>query len=169
MSGKPIKDEIPFEPFQRWLNERMTYHQACYEKERRWTPDLNPLGPVARMLEEIGWEDSDTTARKLYRWRMGTSDCRPEGKSGPRISGTPRKRGLPRAEVEDALHTAGVDFYELYAQFAHERNGEPEPEAWCPACQSHVMTEPVGSKHVCIWCDWEISDGHMNGSEEMAA
>ena len=160
--ARKISEPIPPEPFQEWLLARIEYHQQRAEAEGRQYGITPAAGAVQRVCEEIGWEWTDTSARRLYRWRHGVTDSKVGGRHGKRVT-IPRKVGLERGEVEDALQAAGVDFYELYPEFAHERDGGPEPEAWCPGCRDHVLV--VHNAHeepVCIWCDWKISDGHMN-------
>ena len=158
---RKIMESIPPEPFQAWIFSRLEYHQRQVDLE---VGQAGAPGAIQRLCTEIGWEWTDTNARKLYRWRHGMSDTKVGGRFGKTVS-VPRKLGFERASVEDALHNAGVDFYELYPEFAHERDGSPEPEAWCPNCQNHVLV--VRNKReqpVCIWCDWRMCEGHLNRS-----
>lgn len=161
-SVKKIVEPVRPEPFQNWLKSRLDFHQRQADADAAFGNNVSRAG-VQRLCEEIGWEWTDTSARRLYRWRHGMSDTTIGGRNGKRMA-SPRKQPFERAEVEEALHAAGVDFHDLYPEFAHERSGAPEPEAWCPNCQDHVLV--VGDKRgepVCIWCDWKMSDGHLNG------
>jgi hypothetical protein len=150
---KPM-EYIPVEPFRSWLNER-------YAEFEEGTDVAGVLGPSAQVCELIGWSTEESSCRRLYRFRRGISETRVGGRKGR--SRTTTARGFDRIVVEDALHAAGEDFYDFYPEYAHERNGGPEPEAWCPNCADHVLVvHNKAEEPVCVWCDWKISDGHLN-------
>lgn len=156
---KPVHERVPAGPFAEWLNERF----ARFLVEAGGSlSDVPPgRGPAQRLCEEIGWGYAEVAARRLYRYRRCLTDTKANGRRIVKEAETVR-----RSLVEDALHAAGVDFYDVYPDYAHERCGDPEPEAWCPSCQSHVMVDkiPHGAGHVfrCVWCRWRMSKGHLN-------
>ena len=136
-------------------------------------------GPGIQVCADIGWPTSEAGVRRLYRYRRGLTDTKRGGRAGASVSVA--AIGFDRATVEEALFHAGEDFYEFYPEFAHERSGPPEPEAWCPACADHVMVVTKTWKVragrrgwdtrealVCAWCDWKMTDGHLNGLEKAA-
>jgi hypothetical protein len=140
------RDYVRARPFRDWLNARLEWHRHGLPSEFSQ--------PALQLLEEIGWPTTSSGARKLYRYRYGVLEGSVNGEKKTR-----RTEWYPRELVEDALHMAGVDFYSMYPEFAHEQNIPLEETAWCPSCAGH--TTPVAG--VCPWCEWRISDGHMNG------
>lgn len=140
-------------PFADWLNDRV----AKYEADDKYTSASPALGPLRRLCRELGWGDSDNACRKLYRYRRQLTDTKAGG-----LRVTKPAKGVSRTVVEDALHHAGVEFYDVYPEFARERSGAPDPEAWCPSCQEHVLVVRAGSVFRCAWCSWRMSKGHLN-------
>jgi hypothetical protein len=145
---------VPAQPFADWINARVASYQA-----QETGMAAHQLTAVKRTAEDLGWGSHDGGIRKLYRYRHM---LRTVGGGGSRARAVAQRDiptdKFPRPVVEDALFTAGVDFYEMYPQFAHERDIELEPAAWCPNCRSHVT--PIQGE--CPWDGWRISDGHMN-------
>lgn len=152
MPPYPIREYIPGKPFAAFIEARVAFH----ERGQQNRPASHRDGPK-KVAEEFGWGSGDAGVRKLYRYRHGLHSVRPGGKRGSPSRDVPTER-VPRPLVEDALARAGVDFYEVYTEFAHERDIEIEPAAWCPNCQEHVT--PI--KGECPWDGWRISEGHMN-------
>ena len=161
---------VRVQPFRDWLNER--YDR--YEQEFAGVGNKHVLGPLIRLCQDIGWGTA-AGQRRLYRYRRGLSDTKRGGRASKAI--TVAAVGFSRQVVEDALAHAGVDFYELYPEYAHERYGPPEPEAWCPNCADHVLVVEKTwktkkgvpkSQMVCVWCDWRMTEGHLNGLERAA-
>lgn len=132
-------------PFSNWLNERYEVH---LQGEPAYASHAMTL-----LLGEIGWPTNEAGSRRLYRYRHCVMSGSCKGVKGSRPT-----EWFERDVVEDALHFAGQDFYELYGEYAHERDLPLEPAAWCPSCQSHVT--PING--CCPWDDWVISEGHMN-------
>lgn len=97
------KEQVPAEPFVRWLNERLAFWAT------RCNGDVN--GAAQLLAKEIGWDKmgSDGGVRNLYRYRKQMRGS----------SGGGRKFDVPtetfgRPAVEEALHCAGVRLGELY-------------------------------------------------------
>jgi hypothetical protein len=165
---------VPSGPFQTWLNERVTYWERQFETSRYSNQNLSA---VRMVCAEIGWGGTEAGVRRLYKYRHAVKETKTGGRGGPRL--TLPAFQFPRDVVEDALHAASVDFYEVYPQYAHEQQGPPQPEAWCPNCQDHVLVvretwlagrrRELREKFVCVWCDWVMSEGHLNQEMEEAA
>jgi len=88
------------------------------------------------------------TDRTLHRIRNGIGTGKRLGPSGHQAY-TYGITTWARFRVEDMLHLAGADFYDVYPEFQHERDVVLEPECWCPSCRE-VVTPMDG---VCLWCD----------------
>lgn len=146
----PFSNRVPAGPFIAVIEQRIAFH-----KSRALFPATND-DCLRRVAEEFGWE-GENGIRRLYRFRHGLKATKqPPGRRGKSVE--LRTDSFAREAVEDALHHAGIDFYSVYTEFAFERDIELEPAAWCPACQSHET--PIDG--CCPWCDWRISEGHMN-------
>lgn len=144
------KENVPVGPFMELLNEWVEHYRAIFPGSSA----EKTSAAIRKVAEDLGWE-GEPGMRKLYRYRRGLKSTRNRRTAPNREIPTGT---FPRATVEDALHRAGVDFYSIYPEFSHERDIELEPAAWCPACREHC--HPIGG--CCPWCDWRISDGHMN-------
>ena len=162
---------VRVKPFMDFLNAKW----AKYEAECAGANN-NMRGPGVYVCRDIGWPMTEAGVRRLYRYRRGLTDTKRGGRQGVNVS-LPAI-GFDRATVEEAFHYAGEDFYEFYPEFAHERSGPPEPEAWCPSCRDHVMVvretyktrklKQDRERLVCVWCSWKMTDGHLNGLEKAA-
>ncbi len=88
--------------------------------------------PVAAVVRDIGW-DGESGVRRLHRWRHES------------ITGM-----AERADVEDALHHAGVRWDEVY---------DPDPvdlgEGYCPRCLDTVGVQDGR----CVWCSATVTTG----------
>ncbi len=93
----------------------------------RWFEQYADQHGRAQALLDIRWDESGE--RRINRWRDG--------------EGQPH---APVADIEDALHYAGLKLTELY----------PETDAgevftgWCPTCKEAVT---VPTSRICAWCD----------------
>lgn len=113
-----LKDPVPVGPFLEWVERRLDRLAAAHGDEH---------GSVTALCGELGWE-AETGARFLFRLRSG------ENRSGM----------TERARLEDALHHAGVGWWEVY--------GDDEPEGsqrWCGWCVEMVA---VVDGDRCAWC-----------------
>lgn len=156
----PKHEWIDPAPFAALINARC----ARYLEEAGGTLANVPdgMGPAGRICDDFGWGYTENSQRRLYRYRYQITDTKVNG-----LRVVKKAQGISRTVVEDALHAAGIDFYDLYPEYAHERSGPLAPEAWCPSCQEHVMLERVrqgatGHRFRCIWCKWAMSKGHLN-------
>lgn len=86
--------------------------------------------PLTHALADIGWSD-DASVRRLYRWRHEVQLAE-------------------RRDVEDALHRAGVGFWEVYPDPDDDRTADDEDYCW--ACRAFVAT----IDEACAWCDAPI-------------
>ena len=150
-------ERVPAAPFARWLNQRLEYWRR-QEQMNSLIPGLagTDSSSIKRLLQEIGWPDADSGARRLYRYRRMISETAVGKNARLGIRGTAVTRTTetyPRQIVEDALHHAGVLFSEVYPEIAAAEDQHLEPEAWCPGCQD--MTHPINGQ--CAWCDWQIT------------
>lgn len=139
MNRRKNTEYVRARPFADWLTERFEYFSSRFPSE---TSEAS-----ARVCIEIGWGPTEAAARKLYRYRR----CLYAG-SEDRRKFERRTEWFRRAVVEDALHMAGVDFYGMYPEFAHETNIPLEPAVWCPHCRSEV-TPILGE---CPWDGWRL-------------
>jgi hypothetical protein len=118
--------QVPLKPFQDWI-----------ESELATRPD--DTSAVGWLAQRLG-----TTDRSLHRIRHGIACGKRDG-----AAFTFHVDTWGRYRIEDMLHRAGADFYDVYPGFAHERDVVLEPESWCPTCRE-VVTPMDG---VCLWCD----------------
>jgi hypothetical protein len=120
--GRMPKEPIPVTPFLKFCEQR----EAQLKRELDEYPaichrDLALPGSRARLVLSLGWE-VDTGTRKLNRW---ANPDQGDGHSG----------WVDRAEIEDALRYAGVDFYDIYPDV-------PPPRSYYPAFDcNRLMTE----------------------------
>lgn len=121
--------QIPLKPFQDWIEQQLG--------------DGDDIGACARLAQRLG-----TTDRSLHRIRHGIACGKKDGQSFTFTVDT-----WGRFRIEDMLHRAGADFYDVYPEFAHERDVELEPDAWCEGCRDVVT--PVNG--ICLWCDGVVS------------
>lgn len=152
MARYPGGEYVPAKPFADWIEERIRF----YDRQQPGTP-LTHRDSASRVARDLGWGDKESGARKLYRYRHCLKTMKRGSRYG-RSFDVPTDK-FPRPPIEDALFRAGVDFYSVYPEYAHERDIELEPAAWCPACREHVT--PIDGE--CPWDGWRISEGHMNG------
>lgn len=102
------KDQIPAEPFVRWLNERFAWWAV------KCGGDVNSA--ALKLAKEIGWDEkcrTDGGVRNLYRYRKqlrGTS----KKERGKNVKIDIPTDTFSRLVVEEALHRAGVPFGEVY-------------------------------------------------------
>jgi hypothetical protein len=154
MPRYPGSEYVPAKPFADIIYARV----AAYQAQEAGFPSQK-INALARVAEDLGWGSEESSIRKLYRYRHM---LRTVGGGGSRARSVKQRDistdRFPRPVVEDALFVLGVDFYEVYPEFAHERDIEIEPAAWCPACREHVT--PIQGE--CPWDGWAISEGHMN-------
>lgn len=92
-----VKERVPVEPFLAWCRER----EAQILREIDHYPAIGRIGaalaaPHATLVMELGWEHG-VGSRRLHRWEHENEST-----------------DVDRAIVEDALHHAGVDFYDVY-------------------------------------------------------
>ena len=185
-------DCVPVEPFRSWLNERYAKYVQDLgggEVNQSGNEAARGMGPAQRVCIDIGWGSKETATRKLYRYRLGITET--AIKRDKKIVKKIRRDaiGFDRKTVEDALHHAGEDFYQMYAEYWLPRIGtrgrplevlryilgmsvlaghlvdrdEPlQPEAWCPGCRCHVLVVDEDHGPECVWCSWRISEGHLN-------
>lgn len=114
---------IPVEPFTAWCRRRLRRLQ--YECANLEDGD-RVLGPRGQLVAECGWDHSNGL-RRLYRYLN-------EG-----------QETAPRADIEDALHHAGVGFWEVYGvEPVDVRSG------YCVDCSENV---PVDADGECLWCE----------------
>lgn len=134
MSAIPERYRVDPGPMREWLTERMYSFQL---NERAVSSDA--LGahatftPHQRLLRLLGWdhEGNGTGERRLYRW-LNEADV------------------IDRRDVEEALHTAGVDWFDVYPAPEDARPDEDDvDEEFCFACRAFVT--PIGG--CCAWCD----------------
>lgn len=94
MQAARLREPIPCAPFLDWCAQREARIRADLDNYPRIDSGLpTDFNPHYRMLATIGWGD-DNGARRYHRWRD-------ENTTGL----------VERADVEEALFTAGVDFY----------------------------------------------------------
>jgi hypothetical protein len=166
------KDPIPAWPFAEWLTSRVAF----------WLPRVGGSGQDAALRHvagECGWM-GDSGLRMLYRFRyQQRSTSTPLGARGRFKKTDVYTTTFPRETVEEALHHAGVDFYDLHIEYAHRCEGERarprdvldfiaayEPivdelvgsadpwhrEAYCVPCGERTFRDKAG---VCHWCAGE--------------
>jgi hypothetical protein len=164
--------QIPAWPFAEWLNLRVASKMALAETGEA------KRSVLAQVAQECGWGREDGGLRKLYRYRhmqKGTS-VKVQGEKNRHRKVDITTHLFFRDVVEDALHMAGVDFYDLYIEYAHRLEGEPgrpadvlrfmgaywkladelmesanpwHREAYCAPCGERTMRDSAG---VCHWC-----------------
>lgn len=158
------REEVPAEPFARWLNERYEY----WEQRCRYIDTSRPgEHPTSRVCQEIGWE-GETGVRRLWRYRHRLSETakgRTRTSRGTRVLLT--MQTFPRDVVEDALHHADVMFMELYPDIAAAEELDLEPAQWCPGCREERT--PIDGH--CPFCEWRVgpSTGQVLRGRKLAA
>lgn len=102
MSGGQHREPLPVAPFITWAEGRITRIRSDLgiDAPRGGSDNGADMNYVERFMAEIGW-DSHNGPRKLHRWMHPEQG---EGHSGI----------VERAEIEDALHCAGVLFSDIY-------------------------------------------------------
>lgn len=113
--------DTPALPFVNWLNREL------YERELH---DEN---------EEFLAADLGVTTRTIYRYKNSL-----DGNGDPTDY-------FHRAPVEDMLHRAGVEPWELGARYAAIFGREAEVhEGFCSRCDETVLTD---AERRCLWCE----------------
>lgn len=150
LQAKRLREPIDFRPFLVWcvLRERAITReidrstlQIRGDKGNNSHSAARPDSPSGRLLDEIGW-DRESGARRLFRW------CNEPSTSGQ----------VERAVIEDALHHAGVDFYDVYPDL--EPDVTSLRDGYCLACRDDVTT----ADGRCPWCDGEVDARRPHGS-----
>jgi hypothetical protein len=93
----------------------------------RWFAQQEERHGHPQALLDIRWEASG--AHRIGRWRKGDGQCY-----------------APVAEIEDALHYAGLRLAEVYP----ETDVGEVLTGWCPTCNEAVT---VQADMICAWCD----------------
>jgi hypothetical protein len=112
MSGQH-REPLPVGPFVDWCRHRIEGIRAEIGADyvKGGSGNAADMNYLERLMREIGW-DPHNGPRRLYRW------MNPD--RGDRHSGI-----VERAEIEDALHCAGVPFDEVYPDAAPPRLYQP--------------------------------------------
>jgi hypothetical protein len=106
MAHGNTRPSVPAAPFMTWLERQVAIRD----------------GEVRALAEWLGVHD-----RVLYRWRAGKKSSSRNGRRGDFPSDT-----FPRPSVENALHRADVQFWEVYSPeiypelFVEVENDPPE-------------------------------------------
>jgi hypothetical protein len=138
MSSHP-GPQIPYAPFTAWCNQQVELASKGRGINSFYT---DKYGPCAAVADRLGIH-----VRILNRLMRGVYAGSRDSCKGEFPTDT-----ISRYYVEDLLARAGVDFYEVYPQFEHERDIKLEPDAWCRCCAEYVT--PVDG--VCLWCDSSV-------------
>lgn len=112
-----FKESLPSEPFAAWLNERVAYWERRLGFDDGKHTRNDEVTPLARVCQEVGWPESDSGYRRLYRMRHRLAESAIGKKNGKRIPGmrtVAETESFSRWTVQDALHHAGVQLGELY-------------------------------------------------------
>ena len=97
LAHKRMREPIPVQPFLDWCERREREIKATLDSNSGLQGDAShDIHPRQRLLAEIGWDD-DAGFRRMRRWRNES------------LSGL-----VERADVEDALDTAGIPFDLIY-------------------------------------------------------
>jgi len=143
-----LREPIPIEPFLTWLALRereigreidRSNLQISASKRTGSNTAARPQRATDQLLYEIGWEPA-MGERKLFRW----------------INDEHRTH-IERAVVEDALHHAGVELYDIYPDLEPPGQGR---DAYCPTCRADVYATDSG----CPWCENPVLDQRPIGS-----
>lgn len=126
-AAKRFREPLEVGPFNAWVAKRKK--QIARELDAFPAIEGRPemLNVHDRLLAELGWS-GEAGARRLFRWANENAGY------------------AERAEIENALDSAGADFYEVYPYLAHEQ--DPGAEVFCRACRTEVMTRDG----TCPWC-----------------
>jgi hypothetical protein len=144
--AKRYKEYVPAEPFGRWLQVRFEFHR--YRLALPGDDAGASMGAHRALADELGW-NGDGGVRKLYRYRhMRKETARGSRRNGTRVGVVFDQTHFPRCEVEEALHFAGVSFWELYPEIAAAEDVPLEPEMVCWECKDLVT--PING--LCPWC-----------------
>jgi hypothetical protein len=147
MSSHP-GPRIPMAPFAAWCNDQVQQAAKRTEGISGWDVARNNMyGSVAAVADRLGID-----VRNLNRLCRGMYAGSRNRRKGEFPADT-----ISRYYVEDLLTRAEVSFYEIYPEFAHERDIELEPGAWCRCCAEYVT--PVDG--ICLWCDTPVDDLRM--------
>lgn len=140
MSGGQYREPLPVAPFTAWAEGRIAAIRSEIGADygRGGSNTGADMNYVERFMVEIGW-DFHNGPRKLYRWMNPDQG---DGHSGV----------VERAEIEDALHRAGVLFSDLYPDL----DADPQAlrDGYCAACRRDVNT----TDGYCPWCDDVVLD-----------
>lgn len=148
LRAKRLREPLDVAPFLVWctLREREIRReidrstiQIRGDRNRHSTP-ARPDRASNRLLDEIGWE-RESGERRMYRWANEIDTGRVE-----------------RAVIEDALHHAGIAFYDIYPDL--EPAGEVR-DAYCPTCRDEVTVVDED----CPWCHGTVIDQRPNLSQ----
>lgn len=152
LQAKRLREPLDYHPFLCWcvLREReigreidrSTLQISNPNSRNRQVKPTRPRRASSILLDEIGW-DREAGERRLFRW------C-----NEPTVSGV-----VERAVIEDALHHARVDFYDVYPDL------EPDVgvlrDGYCLACARETTTTDGN----CPWCEGPLEPGRPKGSQ----
>lgn len=141
--------KIPMAPFSAWCNDQI--QQATKRQGGRlvgWDRvRSDTCGPAGELADRLGIH-----IRCLNRLRRGVYAGSQARRKGEFPADT-----ISRYYVEDLLARAGVDFYDVYVDLAHERDIELEPDGWCSCCREYVT--PI--RGLCPWDDTPVDGLEM--------
>jgi hypothetical protein len=161
-------EQIPAAPFRDLLQQRMDRYERMFGFHGVSNDAGLGCSPSQRLADDCGWP-GEAGVRKLYRYRYGLKEGSLNGKKGARPTHT-----FPRDMVEEALHELGVNFTQLYGDYAARLEGSRAPardvltfirtfeplaedlvgpvevrEAWCVRCAEVTLRDRAGD---CQWC-----------------
>jgi hypothetical protein len=147
MSSHP-GPRIPMAPFTAWCNDQVEQAAKRAGAPRGWdVARSNMYGAATDVAERLG-----VHIRILNRLRRGMYAGSKDHRKGEFPADT-----ISRYYVEDLLTRAGTSFYDVYPEFAHERDIELEPDEFCLQCGEY--TTPI--QGCCPWCDTRVDDLRM--------
>lgn len=164
------REYILSRPFREWLEQRfICWEDRLRREEGTVTGGIGTISPAVALAQELGW-DGESGMRRLWRFRFERKDG---SINGVKVGGLPTAF-FARDIVEEAMHEAGVNFDDLYIEYAHRMEGERgrpvdvltfitgyldlaadlcdgpyHREAYCRKCRERTLRDRDGQ---CIWC-----------------
>jgi hypothetical protein len=144
MTNTHAGPRISMAPFTAWCNEQV---ELAAKRRGALSVFSDRYGPCAEVADKLG-----VHVRVLNRLVRGMYAGSRDRRKGEFPAET-----ISRYYVEDLLSRAGVSFYNVYPEFAHEQDIELEPDAWCRCCAEYVT--PLNG--LCLWCDTPVDGLEM--------